>query len=63
MIGVALLGSTGSIGQNTLAVLERHPGQFRVVSLAARSDVRRMAEQCLRYQPEVAAMENAQAAG
>jgi 1-deoxy-D-xylulose-5-phosphate reductoisomerase len=62
MIGVALLGSTGSIGQNTLAVLSRHPERYRVVSLAARSDVQRMAEQCRRYRPEVVAMEHAPAA-
>ena len=62
MIGVALLGSTGSIGQNTLAVLALHPERFRVVSLAARSDVRRMAEQCLRFRPDVVAMENTRSA-
>jgi 1-deoxy-D-xylulose-5-phosphate reductoisomerase len=62
LIGVSLLGSTGSIGQSTLAVLERHPEQFRVVSLAARSDARRMAEQCLQFRPAVAVMENPQAA-
>jgi 1-deoxy-D-xylulose-5-phosphate reductoisomerase len=62
LIGVSLLGSTGSIGQSTLAVLERHPEQFRVVSLAARSNARRLAEQCLRFRPAVAVMENPQAA-
>jgi 1-deoxy-D-xylulose-5-phosphate reductoisomerase len=62
MIGVALLGSTGSIGQNTLAVLAQHPERYRVVSLAARSDVQRMAEQCRRYRPEVVAMEHGPAA-
>ena len=62
MIGVTLLGSTGSIGQSTLAVLERHPEQFRVVSLAARSNARLMAEQCLRFRPAMAVMENPQAA-
>jgi 1-deoxy-D-xylulose-5-phosphate reductoisomerase len=62
MIGVAVLGSTGSVGQNTLAVIERHPERFRVVSLAARADVRRMAEQCLRHRPEVAVMESDSAA-
>jgi 1-deoxy-D-xylulose-5-phosphate reductoisomerase len=62
MIGVALLGSTGSIGQNTLSVLSQHPQHYRVVSLAARSDVQRMAEQCRRFRPEVVAMEHAPAA-
>ena len=62
MIGVALLGSTGSIGQSTLAVLAQHPERYRVVSLAARSDARRMAEQCRRFRPDVVAMEDPQAA-
>ena len=35
MIGVAVLGSTGSIGESTLDVLARHPDRFRVVALAA----------------------------
>jgi len=35
VIGVAVLGSTGSIGRSTLAVLSRHPDQFRAVALAA----------------------------
>ncbi len=62
MKGVAILGSTGSIGRSTLEVLARHPGEFRVVSLAARSDAPRMTEQCLRHRPEVAVMEQADAA-
>jgi 1-deoxy-D-xylulose-5-phosphate reductoisomerase len=61
--GVAILGATGSIGRSTLAVLEAHPDAYRVVSLAARSDVARMAELCLRHRPEVAVMEQAEAAG
>jgi 1-deoxy-D-xylulose-5-phosphate reductoisomerase len=32
---IALLGSTGSIGKNTLAVVREHPDQFEVVGLAA----------------------------
>jgi len=34
--GIALLGSTGSIGRSTLDVVARHPGRFKVVSLAAK---------------------------
>ena len=63
MKGVAILGATGSIGRSTLDVLERHPSDYRVVSLAARSDARRMAELCLRLHPDVAVMEQAEAAG
>ena len=36
MIGVAVLGSTGTVGRNTLEVLSLHPERFRVVALAAR---------------------------
>jgi 1-deoxy-D-xylulose-5-phosphate reductoisomerase len=59
---VAVLGATGSIGRSTLDVLARHPGEFRVLALAARSDAGRMAELCLRHRPEYAVMEQADAA-
>ena len=62
MIGVAVLGATGSVGRSTLDVLERHPKDYRVVSLAARSNARRMVELCLRHRPDVAVMEQAGAA-
>ena len=35
MIGVAVLGSTGSVGENTLDVLARNPDRFRLVALGA----------------------------
>lgn len=56
MIGVAVLGATGSIGASTLDVLRRHPERFRIVALAARRDVARLAEQCLRFRPDYAAL-------
>jgi 1-deoxy-D-xylulose-5-phosphate reductoisomerase len=51
MIGVAVLGSTGSIGRSTLAVLERHQDRFRVVALAARSNQELLAAQVARFRP------------
>jgi 1-deoxy-D-xylulose-5-phosphate reductoisomerase len=60
--GVAILGSTGSIGLSTLDVLERHPGRYRVVALAAHSQVERLFEQCRRWRPRFAAMQDAEAA-
>ncbi|HXS29003.1 MAG TPA: 1-deoxy-D-xylulose-5-phosphate reductoisomerase [Steroidobacteraceae bacterium] len=60
--GVAVLGSTGSIGANTLDVIARHPDRFRVVALAANRNAARLAEQCLRFAPEVAAMADPAAA-
>jgi 1-deoxy-D-xylulose-5-phosphate reductoisomerase len=56
MKGVAVLGATGSVGVSTLDVLARHPQRFEIVALAARSDGARLAEQCLRYRPALAAL-------
>ena len=51
--GVAVLGSTGSIGRSTLEVVARHPGRFRIVALAAATSWEALAEQALRHRPEV----------
>jgi 1-deoxy-D-xylulose 5-phosphate reductoisomerase len=51
---VAILGSTGSIGLNTLDVLARHPDRFEVFALAARRNAAALLEQCLRYRPRYA---------
>jgi 1-deoxy-D-xylulose-5-phosphate reductoisomerase len=62
VIGVTVLGSTGSVGVSTLDVLDRHRDRFRVVALTANRDYRRMAEQCRLHQPDVAVMVDAGAA-
>ncbi|CRI67958.1 1-deoxy-D-xylulose 5-phosphate reductoisomerase [Thiocapsa sp. KS1] len=62
MIGVTVLGSTGSVGVSTLDVVARHPEQFRVVALTANRDSERMAEQCRLHRPQVAVMVDADAA-
>ena len=49
---VAVLGSTGSIGQQTLDVVRALPGQFRVVGLAAGKNVELLAEQIGEFKPE-----------
>ena len=54
--GIAILGSTGSIGQSALSVVDAHPERLRVVALAAGGNVERFAEQVRRYQPAVAAL-------
>ncbi len=59
---LAILGSTGSIGANTLAVVDRHPDRFAVVALSADRQVDRLFDQCLRYRPRYAAMADAAAA-
>ncbi|MGE5153299.1 MAG: 1-deoxy-D-xylulose-5-phosphate reductoisomerase [Bdellovibrio bacteriovorus] len=63
MIGVAVLGSTGSVGVSTLDVVARHPDRFRVVALTANDNAERLAEQCRRFRPRYAAMANREAAG
>lgn len=52
-LGIALLGSTGSIGRQTLDVIERYPDRFKVVALAARSQVDLLAEQVKRHAPAI----------
>ncbi len=52
--GVALLGSTGSIGGQAVEVLAAHPELFRVVALATRSNASALRDQADRLGPEVA---------
>ena len=52
---IALLGSTGSIGQQTLDVVRCFPEQFRIVSLAARSNVALLAQQVQEFNPSLVA--------
>jgi 1-deoxy-D-xylulose-5-phosphate reductoisomerase len=59
---LAILGSTGSIGANTLAVVERHPDRFQVTALSADRQVDRLLAQCLKFRPKYAAMADAAAA-
>ena len=56
MKGISILGSTGTIGVNTLDVLSRYPEKYRVVALSANKDVERLAEQCLKWRPQYAVM-------
>ena len=56
---VCVLGSTGSIGVNTLDVIARHPGRFEVFALTGASRVDELAAQCLRWKPRFAAMPDA----
>jgi 1-deoxy-D-xylulose-5-phosphate reductoisomerase len=49
MTGVALLGSTGSIGRSALSVIERHPDEFRVVALAANRSSEELTRQTARH--------------
>jgi 1-deoxy-D-xylulose-5-phosphate reductoisomerase len=48
---ISILGSTGSIGRQCLSVVDSLPGRFKVVALAAGSNVKLVAEQAVRHQP------------
>jgi 1-deoxy-D-xylulose-5-phosphate reductoisomerase len=52
---IALLGSTGSIGQQTLDVVRCFPEQFQIVALAARSNVELLAQQAQEFHPSLVA--------
>jgi len=53
---IAILGSTGSIGQSTLSIIESYPDRFAVASLAAGSNVDAAFAQCLRWRPSVVSL-------
>jgi 1-deoxy-D-xylulose-5-phosphate reductoisomerase len=53
---IAILGSTGSIGQSALAVVDAHPERLSVVGLAAGENAERLAGQIARYRPRLVAM-------
>ncbi len=59
---LVVLGSTGSIGRQTLDVVAARPDQFQVAGLAARGSWRLVVEQALRFGPEVVALEDPTAA-
>jgi len=60
---LAILGSTGSIGQSTLDVVRRQAERFEVVSLTAASSVEALAAQAIEFKPKIIAVANREAAG
>ncbi len=56
MKAIALLGSTGSIGTQTLDIVAQYPDQFRVVGLAAGRNVEMLARQIRQFRPKIAAI-------
>jgi len=54
-LGVTVLGSTGSIGRQTLDVVRAFPDHFRVVALAARGNIALLAEQAREFGAEIVA--------
>ena len=56
---LTILGATGTIGVNTLDVVARHPGRFRVIALTGANQVEKLAEQCRRFRPRYAVVMDA----
>jgi 1-deoxy-D-xylulose-5-phosphate reductoisomerase len=59
---LSILGSTGSVGANTLDVVARHPERFEVLALTAATQVELMLQQCAQFRPRLAVMADADAA-
>lgn len=63
MIKLSILGSTGSIGTNTLEVVRKFPERFRLRALAAGKNVALLARQIAEFKPDIACVQNAALAG
>ena len=59
---VTILGSTGTIGLQTLDVIARHANEYKVFALAANTNVDALLAQCLQYKPEFAVLLDEKAA-
>ena len=59
---ITILGSTGSIGVNTLDVIARHPDRFEVFALTGAKQVDLMLQQCLQFKPSMVVMAHTDAA-
>jgi 1-deoxy-D-xylulose-5-phosphate reductoisomerase len=60
---LAILGSTGSIGQSTLSICESFPDRYQPVSLAAGRNLDEAFAQCLRWQPQIVSLATEELAG
>ncbi len=56
MIGITILGSTGSIGTSTLDVVRRNSDRFRILALTANRNAEKLYEQCLEFRPRYAVL-------
>lgn len=63
MKNIVILGSTGSIGKNSLDVVSMFPERFRVVGLTAGSNITLLYEQIKKFQPEIVAVTDEKAYG
>ncbi len=62
MQNITILGSTGTIGKQTLDVIARHPSLYKAYALAANNNVSALFEQCVQYKPSFAVMLSEKAA-
>ena len=53
---ICILGSTGSIGENTLDVVRQHPEQFTIRALTAHTQIQKLAQQCIEFRPQLVAV-------
>ena len=60
---LAILGSTGSIGQSTLSIVEQFPERYEVASLAAGRNLDEAFAQAVRWRPRVVSLATAELAG
>lgn len=56
LVNIVILGSTGSIGEQALQVVDQHPDKFNVVGLAARDEIDALGRQIDKYHPLMAAI-------
>ncbi len=59
---IAILGSTGSIGTQTLSVIEEHADDFEVTALACGNNIRLLEEQMRKFRPKLVAVWSKEAA-
>lgn len=59
---ITILGATGSIGVSTLDVIARHPDRYQVFALTAHTQIDKLFEQCLKFQPSYAVIASAELA-
>ena len=53
MKNISIIGSTGSIGVNTLRIVRKHTKKFRVVALAVKKNIEELAAQAREFNPQV----------
>ena len=62
MKNIAVLGSSGSIGQSTLEVVRSLPQEFKVLALSVNSDIVKLKQQIKEFRPKLVCIQDPQAA-